>query len=99
MRAPLPWATKNGSPPTPRNARTGLLTPPGITRPAAPQMLFASRTGSISCPAAPWAARVEEGALEPAPAVRPYLDAHEVALALVPAKAGDRVDLPAHYRR
>src|SRR5215213_2785372 len=29
MRAPSPRATTNGSPPTPPNARTGELTPPG----------------------------------------------------------------------
>src|SRR5690349_4540242 len=29
MREPLPLAMKIGSPPTPRNARTGELTPPG----------------------------------------------------------------------
>src|SRR5918996_3322178 len=34
-RAPSPRAMKGGAPPTARNARTGLLTPPGITRPAA----------------------------------------------------------------
>src|SRR6266545_8257870 len=32
MRLPCPLATKKGAPPTPRKARTGLLTPPGITR-------------------------------------------------------------------
>src|SRR6185436_20546873 len=32
MRAPTALATKNGVPPTPRNARTGLFTPPGISR-------------------------------------------------------------------
>src|SRR2546425_5105636 len=35
MRAPSPRATKNGSPPTPLNARTGLFTPPGMSRIAA----------------------------------------------------------------
>src|SRR5918996_232248 len=34
-RAPSPRAMKGGAPPTARNARTGLLTPPGITRAAA----------------------------------------------------------------
>ncbi len=34
-RAPLPRAKKRGVPPTARNARTGELTPPGITRCAA----------------------------------------------------------------
>src|SRR2546426_1947777 len=43
MRAPFPYATKNGSPPTPRNARTGLLTPPGIRRQAASKRLLESR--------------------------------------------------------
>src|SRR3990170_3655268 len=32
IRAPSARATKKGEPPTPRKARTGLLTPPGITR-------------------------------------------------------------------
>src|SRR5712691_2089493 len=32
MRHPSAWETKKGLPPTPRKARTGLLTPPGITR-------------------------------------------------------------------
>src|SRR3990170_7712898 len=32
MRQPSALATKKGLPPTPRKARTGLLTPPGITR-------------------------------------------------------------------
>src|SRR6266446_8185322 len=32
MWAPSARATKNGVPPTPRNARTGLLTPPGMRR-------------------------------------------------------------------
>ena len=32
MRAPEARATKKGVPPTPRNARTGLFTPPGISR-------------------------------------------------------------------
>src|SRR2546426_977840 len=35
IRAPSPRATKNGSPPTPRKARTGLFTPPGMSRVAA----------------------------------------------------------------
>ena len=30
MRDPCARSTKNGSPPTPRNARTGEFTPPGI---------------------------------------------------------------------
>src|SRR5215470_4687975 len=37
MRHPSAWETKNGLPPTPRKARTGLLTPPGITRWARPK--------------------------------------------------------------
>src|SRR6266404_1441891 len=32
MREPLPLDMKIGSPPTPRKARTGELTPPGISR-------------------------------------------------------------------
>src|SRR5713226_718603 len=32
MRQPSARATKKGLPPTPRKARTGLLTPPGMTR-------------------------------------------------------------------
>ena len=32
MRQPLPRSMKRGTPPTDPNARTGLLTPPGITR-------------------------------------------------------------------
>src|SRR5512140_1210636 len=31
MRAPSAWSTKKGSPPTPRKARTGEFTPPGIS--------------------------------------------------------------------
>jgi hypothetical protein len=31
MCDPLARSTKNGSPPTPRNARTGEFTPPGIS--------------------------------------------------------------------
>src|SRR5215468_8818298 len=37
MRHPSARETKNGLPPTPRKARTGLLTPPGITRWALPK--------------------------------------------------------------
>ena len=32
MRLPDPWAANTGVRPTDRNARTGLLTPPGIDR-------------------------------------------------------------------
>src|SRR5881409_410394 len=53
-RAPSARATKNGSPPTPRKARTGLLAPPGIRREAASKRLFeaASRLipGGVNSP-------------------------------------------------
>src|SRR6266850_5395777 len=44
-RAPSARATKKGAPPTPRKARTGLLTPPGIRRCAAAKRASESGTG------------------------------------------------------
>src|SRR4051812_549149 len=43
MREPSPRRMKSGSPPTERNARTGLLTPPG-RRCIAPSMSLAERS-------------------------------------------------------
>src|SRR5258707_8006024 len=104
MRAPLPWATKNGSPPTPPNARTGLFTPPGITRPAASKRLLESRMSGLPAQRAqprplPQSARAEEGALEPAPAIGAHLDSHEIPLAIAPAEAGAGVRPAVYHRR
>src|SRR5688572_24033434 len=42
MRLPSPRSMKSGAPPTARNARTGLFTPPGIT-------FRASAKASVEC--------------------------------------------------
>src|SRR5256886_6841580 len=46
--APSPRATKNGSPPTPLKARTGLFTPPGMSRVAASNNRFESLMSRVS---------------------------------------------------
>ena len=43
-QAPRPSRKKTGVPPTPRNARTGEFTPPGITRPGAIEQTLAAGT-------------------------------------------------------
>src|SRR2546422_4270578 len=90
MRAPEARSTKKGRPPTPRKARTGLLTPPGMTRCAAANSasdrfmgLPSSRGASLrggSCPKLP------------------ELDRQEVAPLAIPAKGSGRCDPAAHDR-
>src|SRR5262249_2432035 len=56
-RAPSPRAMNGGEPPTARNARTGLFTPPGMTRPAASSRRLDSLIVHLPAPevdAVPW---------------------------------------------
>src|ERR1041385_5816292 len=51
IRDPSPRVTTNGSPPTPRNARTGELTPPGKSA-LARSMISCDRVFNVSPPEA-----------------------------------------------
>ena len=85
MRAPSPRAMNSGSPPTPRNARTGLFTPPGMTRLGRAHELAASASSR-----APGGARVHGTR---------HLDREEVALGAVPPERRHRVDPAARRPR
>src|SRR3989442_14370082 len=103
--APSPRARKNGSPPTPRKARTGLLTPPGISRHAASNRLFESRISGAPAEqradagSLPETTGGEEDPLVPAPARRVEVDPEELPLARAPAEPGDGVHPSADDRR
>src|SRR4029434_6918160 len=83
MRAPAARATKKGLPPTPRKARTGLFTPPGIRR-------WADEKSESD--------RLMKGSRLARGTRHREADGHEVALGRVPAEGVGAVQPSAHHR-
>src|SRR5215471_20900706 len=100
-RAPSARATKNGVPPTARNARTGLFTPAGITRCAASNSAADVGAGAWVIGRGPFAGAVALG--EGAPHTRvsargSEIQRHELALTAVPGE-GRGIDHPSVHHR
>src|SRR4029450_4506488 len=83
MRAPAARATKKGVPPTPRKARTGLVTPPGIRR-------WADEKSELD--------RLMTGSRLAGGGRNREADGQEVAAGRVPGEGIGAVDPPAHHR-